>query len=69
MYVCICKAVTDKQIRRAAASGCDNLDDLQDSLGVALYCGSCADLAESILQETQEKSGGASPVMYIPSPA
>ena len=69
MYVCICKAVTDKQIRRAAASGCDNLHDLQDSLGVALYCGSCADLAESILQETHENPGGASPVMYIPSPA
>lgn len=69
MYVCICKAVTDKQIRRAAASGCDSLYDLQDSLGVALYCGSCADLAESILQETQEKSGGSAPAMYIPSPA
>ena len=69
MYVCICKAVTDKQIRRAAAAGCDNLYDLQDTLGVALYCGSCADLAESILQETQEKPGAGSPVMYIPSPA
>lgn len=69
MYVCICKAVTDKQIRRAAAAGCDNLPDLQDSLGVALYCGSCAELAESIIQETQEKSAAGSPAMYIPSPA
>jgi bacterioferritin-associated ferredoxin len=69
MYVCICKAVTDKQIRRAASAGCENLHDLQDSLGVALYCGSCAELAESILQEAQEKVGGSSPVMYVPSPA
>jgi bacterioferritin-associated ferredoxin len=69
MYVCICKAVTDKQIQRAAAAGCEELYDLQDSLGVALYCGSCAELAESILQEAQERSGDASPAMYVPSPA
>ena len=28
MYVCICKSVTDKQIRRAAAKGVDNLYEL-----------------------------------------
>ena len=32
MYVCICKSVTDKQIRRAAARGVDNLYELRESL-------------------------------------
>ena len=67
MYVCICKAVTDKQIRRAAASGVGNLYELQDTLDVALHCGSCADLAESILNETHAAAGPASPQMYVPS--
>lgn len=67
MYVCICKAVTDKEIRRAAASGVGNLYELQDTLGVALHCGSCADLAESILNESHGASGHPGPRMYVPS--
>lgn len=67
MYVCLCKAVTDKDIRRAASNGADTLYELQQSLGVATGCGSCADHAESILEEAQSRSGGATPAMYIPA--
>ena len=49
MYVCICKSVTDKQIRRAAARGVDNLLELRQSLGVASGCGTCAGSAQEIL--------------------
>lgn len=65
MYVCICKAVTDKQIRRAAAGGVDNLYELREQLGVAAGCGSCAQTAQSILDEARD----CAPVMYFPSPA
>ena len=64
MYVCICKAVTDKQIRRAAAKGVDNLYELRESLGVASGCGSCAGAAEAILRESQAKS--VHPTLYEP---
>lgn len=67
MYVCICNSVTDKQIRRAAAKGVDNLLELREALGVASCCGSCADTAESILDEVN--AGYASPTRYIPSSA
>ena len=67
MYVCICKSVTDRQIRRAAADGVDTLYQLRDSLGVAAGCGSCADMAEAILQE--ETASIAEPLLYVPSPA
>ena len=66
MYVCICKSVTDKQIRRAAASGVDNLYELRESLGVAAGCGSCADAAEEILREGGHQ---ASPALYSPTVA
>lgn len=65
MYVCICKAVTDKQIRRAAAKGVDNLYELRESLGVASGCGSCAGAAEEILRDSQAKN--AQPTFYVPS--
>ena len=68
MYVCVCKAVTDKQIRRAAARGVDNLYELREALGVASGCGSCADAAESILDDASNSGFGA-PRAYVPSSA
>jgi bacterioferritin-associated ferredoxin len=67
MYICICKAVTDKQIRRAAAQGVDNLYELRESLGVASGCGSCADMAQDILR--QHQAGRIEPSLYVPSAA
>jgi bacterioferritin-associated ferredoxin len=67
MYVCICKSVTDKQIRRAAARGVDNLYELRESLGVASGCGSCASHAEDILSDSADRRAG--PTLYTPSPA
>jgi len=67
MYVCICKAVTDKQIRRAAAQGVDNLYELREHLGVASGCGSCADMASDILREHQSRS--FKPSLYVPTAA
>ena len=67
MYVCICKSVTDKQIRRAAANGVDNLYELREALGVASGCGTCADTAQSILEDVNQRF--AEPRMYVPATA
>ena len=64
MYVCICKSITDKQIRRAAARGVDNLYELRETLGVSSGCGSCASSAQEILDEVNLRH--ADPVMYVP---
>ena len=68
MYVCICNAITDKQIRRAAKNGVDNLYELREHLGVASNCGSCADQAQSILQNANQ-SNAAEPSTYYPATA
>ena len=51
MYVCICNAITDKQIRQAAESGVTSLWELQKELGVASNCGKCRSTAVDILRE------------------
>jgi bacterioferritin-associated ferredoxin len=43
MYVCLCNAVTDREIRGAVKLGARSLGDLQDTLGVATCCGRCTD--------------------------
>ncbi len=49
MIVCICRGVSDHQIRRAAAEGATSLECLQFELGVATQCGRCADCASRVL--------------------
>lgn len=69
MYVCICNAITDKDIRRAAANGADTLYELQDRLGVATCCGSCASHANEILNDSRMHNAHSDPTLYVPSPA
>ncbi len=54
MYVCICQAVTDSQIRQAAQAGATTLKDLRRDLGVTAECGRCASCARQCLREVQE---------------
>lgn len=49
MYVCVCNAITDREIRGAVALGARTLADLQETLGVASCCGRCAECAEEVL--------------------
>ena len=65
MYVCICQAITDRQIKKAAASGLESVDQLRDTLGVASCCGSCADAAQQVLDECSAGSV-AGPTIYRP---
>ena len=69
MYVCICNAITDKQIRKAAESGVRDLWGLQAQLGVASNCGSCKETAVEILREHRPARRCAEPQIYQPSPA
>ncbi|GAB3251268.1 bacterioferritin-associated ferredoxin [Chitinimonas naiadis] len=60
MYVCICNAVTDKQIRRAVHDGCDSMRDLRMELGVAGCCGKCAPDARALLLDSKREMAGNS---------
>ena len=51
MYVCICNAVTDRQIREAAASGARTFADVRRRTGCGDCCGSCEDLAAEIFDK------------------
>ena len=67
MYVCICNAITDKQILRAAESGVEDLWGLQRELGVAAGCGSCKEMASEILGRCRRARNEFEPVRYSPS--
>jgi bacterioferritin-associated ferredoxin len=45
MFVCICNAITDHDIKETIAAGATTMSDLQAQLGVATCCGCCGELA------------------------
>ncbi|MCB1907810.1 MAG: (2Fe-2S)-binding protein [Rhodocyclaceae bacterium] len=49
MYVCVCRAVTDRQVRQAVAQGARSLRDLRRQLGIIEECGRCAGCARQCL--------------------
>ncbi|KXX63471.1 (2Fe-2S)-binding protein [Marichromatium gracile] len=53
MYVCVCNAVTDRQIRDAATNGISSLSELRRTLAVPGPCGRCARCAHELLRATR----------------
>lgn len=57
MYVCLCKGITENQIRQAAADGATTLGQVRQTLGVSTECGKCRCEARNILQSVATNSG------------
>ncbi len=51
MYVCICRAVTDTEIREAADGGVHDLEQLAETLGAGTGCGCCRESAQAVIDE------------------
>ncbi len=51
MYVCICKGITDQDIRDAVDNGLETFKVLKEELAVSSQCGSCVSHAKQILNE------------------
>lgn len=50
MYVCLCNAITDKEIKQAVLSdGVGNIRDLREKMSIADQCGKCTRLTQSII--------------------
>lgn len=56
MYVCLCKAVTDRQIRETISEGATTFAEIRRQLGVATQCGKCCQTAKSIVETATRKA-------------
>ena len=51
MYLCICKAVSDQQIRQAVEQGVRTMGDVSARFGVGIECGKCIDPIRELLDQ------------------
>lgn len=64
MYVCVCRAITEEQVRRAVAGGADTLAKLRATLGLGVDCARCLEYAKRFLDDGKPgdgDSGGGKP--------
>lgn len=54
MFVCLCKSITDHEIRTAVDQGVRSFDDMQSRLEVSTVCGSCTCEVKQIMQKKLE---------------
>lgn len=52
MLVCICKGVSDKDIKKAIHEGATGFRDVSVQLGVGSCCGQCAPYARELITES-----------------
>ena len=51
MYICLCNAITEGQVRECARSGACSVGELTSQLGVGSGCGRCLECAVDLLRE------------------
>lgn len=50
MYICLCHAISDRQIREVVDQGADSLFEVQLRLPVASCCGRCEESAREVIE-------------------
>ena len=51
MYVCLCRGITDQDIKEAVASGAESYREIRDMLDLGTCCGRCAHEARAIISD------------------
>ncbi len=55
MYICLCNAISDKQVRARACQGPCSVSDVYRACGCAAQCGKCAAAIRSVLSEFHDR--------------
>lgn len=61
MYICICNAITERQVRECAGAGARSIDELTSALGVGAGCGRCRECAVELLRDACGALAGTVP--------
>jgi len=56
MYICVCKAVTDTQLRSAIDNGICTRRQLTHCFGVGKDCGKCNKEVKALLKQSSEQT-------------
>ncbi|MEZ4741742.1 MAG: (2Fe-2S)-binding protein [Bdellovibrionota bacterium] len=53
MYICLCQALTERQVRQHIESGAQSLHDVQKKCAAGKSCGACVTKLKMLLKQKQ----------------
>ena len=59
MYVCSCKAITDRTVRAVVAAGAQSVDAVADMCSAGSRCGGCWPTLEALIAEGEAQRSRA----------
>jgi len=68
MYVCVCLAVSDKEVREAIGDGCHTRHAVTMKCGAGGDCGACHNMIENMIEDHLENAD-ASGEQLVPAAA
>lgn len=54
MYICLCNAITDRELLARSAEGAASVEMAYQALGYQPMCGKCVPFAEQLLRQAAE---------------
>ena len=69
MYVCLCFAVSEKQLKKVISEGATTLEEVQEVSCAGMKCGACVCMLEKMLQqgETDDANISQQPDLFVAS--
>jgi bacterioferritin-associated ferredoxin len=65
MYVCLCRGVSDRKVRKAIARGAATVEDLARTCGAGSGCGGCRPELQAMLRDAR---GGCEDPVSVATP-
>ena len=59
MYVCVCNAVTEREVRNTIKNGATTMRQLRSELKVATSCGTCTEGIEQFLEDVLNREAAS----------
>ena len=56
MYVCLCRAITDKEICDAVDAGAHSIGEIAETLGAGTGCGGCREYTQDLIDRQKAES-------------
>jgi len=62
MIVCLCRGLSERDLRGVVAAGARNAEEISESCGAGADCGACLSMLDRLVHDVRRRSVHAAPV-------
>ncbi len=62
MIVCLCRGLSERDLRGLVAAGAQSAEEISESCGAGADCGACLSMLDRLVHDVRRRSSRTSPV-------